>query len=63
MKSRGEDPLAFWPVLSGMPRAGKTPDLEFPSWLLDNYGGEKQTTRMRDGSVRASQIDFLGYYE
>jgi hypothetical protein len=41
-------------------RAGRKPsDLEFRSRLLDNWGGEKQTTRMRDSSVQASQIDFL----
>jgi hypothetical protein len=40
-------------------KAGKDERLGIRSWLLDNCGGEKQTTRMRDSSVRESQIDFL----
>lgn len=33
---------------------------EFAGWLLDNWGGDKQTTLRRKRLVRAPQIDFFG---
>jgi len=59
MRSPGENQLAARFTETGGPRGQKNHDLEFRSRLLDNCGGEKQTTRMRDGWVQASQIDFL----
>jgi len=59
MRSHGENPLVAWLAETWRPSAVKTSELDFRRPLLDNYGGEKQTTRMRDGSVQASQIDFL----